>query len=62
MNPSTDAWFYSLNESKTAALIVDVEGYTVLEINSHWADLEAIAADICKAHNLESRYAVEVPA
>lgn len=62
MDPSSDSWFYSTNENNTQALIVDVEGYTVLELHGHWADLEAIAADICKAHNLESRYAVEVTA
>jgi hypothetical protein len=62
MNPSTDTWFYSINENKTQAVIVDVEGFTVLELHGHWADLESISADICKAHNLESRYSVEVAA
>ena len=60
MNPSTDAWFYDVNKSNTQALIVDVEGFTVLELAGHWADLESIASDICRAHNLESRYSVEV--
>ena len=62
MTPSTDAWFYDVNKDNTQALIVDVEGFTVLELAGHWADLEAIAADICKAHNLESRFSVEVTA
>jgi len=60
MNPSTDAWFYDVNKSNTQALVVDAEGFTVLELAGHWADLEAIASDICRAHNLESRYSVEV--
>jgi hypothetical protein len=48
---SDDHWLYSIDPTKTRGLIVDAEGFTVIELQSHWGDLESIMALICRDHN-----------
>jgi len=48
-------WLYSLNDIGTQGLIVDAEGFTVMTLQSHWADLETVMALICREHNRQVR-------
>ncbi len=52
---TADHWLYSLNATGTQGLIVDTEGFTVMTLQSHWADLEAVMALICREHNRQVR-------
>ena len=52
---TADHWLYSLNDTGTQGLIVDAEGFTVMTLQSHWADLEAVMALICREHNRQVR-------
>ncbi len=52
---TADHWLYSLNATGTQGLIVDAEGFTVMELHSFWADLEAVMAQICREHNRQVR-------
>ena len=46
-----DHWFYDLDSTKNQGLIVNAEGFTVIELRSYWADLESLMANICREHN-----------
>lgn len=50
MTPS-DRWYWDIDPTKTQGLIVDSEGFTVMEIRSYWADLESVMKHICVEHN-----------
>ena len=50
-----DLWFYSLNDNGTQGLIVDAEGFTVLEIQSNWVSLQPLLAQLCRDHNRQQR-------
>jgi|LakMenEpi03Aug12_release.lakeMendotaPanAssembly.Ray.scaffolds.fasta_scaffold4512137_1 hypothetical protein len=52
---TADHWLYSLNDTGTQGLIVDAEGFTVMMLQSHWADLETVMALICREHNRQVR-------
>lgn len=50
-----DRWFYSIHANGTQGLIVDAEGFTVLEMRSHWVSLQPLLAQLCEAHNRQQR-------
>ena len=52
---TADHWLYSIDPTKTQGLIVDAEGFTVMTLQSHWADLDAVMALICRDHNRKLR-------
>ena len=50
-----DHWLYSIDPTGTQGLIVDPEGFTVLEIQSHWVSLQPLLEQLCRDHNQQLR-------
>ena len=50
-----DRWFYSIHANGTQGLIVDAEGFTVLELRSHWVSLLPLLEQLCREHNRQQR-------
>ena len=54
-----DHWLYSIDPTGTQGLIVDAEGFTVMELRSYWSDLEGVMAQICREHNRQVRESLQ---